>query len=134
MLYNYWWRKVTLTNNFLKFPKRDFFLKYLERRLNLDLTSNKNKDTTEVKKIDSIDLKELLNKKNIKISIFDILHDYRNFRREYYSINQETNEPVKVKLPFERKDTNLKNIIYYFFFSVSIKILIIKFIHYYSFT
>ena len=110
------------TNNFLKFSKRDFFLKYLEKKLDLDLTNNKKKEATGVKKIESIDLKELLNEKNIKISIFDILHDYRNFRREYYSASYEKVEPEKIKLPFERKDTNIKNIIYYFFFSVRITI------------
>jgi hypothetical protein len=65
-----------------------------------------------------------LNEKNIKITIFDIFTDYRNFRREYYTFNNNQIDDKKVKMPFERKDTNLKNIIYYFFFSVSYRMII----------
>ena len=108
------------SDNFVKFSKRDFFLKYLEKKFDLDPTRNKSKDATGIKKIESIDLKELLNEKNIKISLFDIFYDYRNFRREYYSFSYEKVEPEKIKLPFDRKDTNIKNVIYYFFFSVRI--------------
>lgn len=103
-------------SSFIKLSKKDFFLKYLEKKGLLDLNQNKN-NSTSVKKIDSIDLKELINEKNIKITIYDIITDYRNFRREYYTYTNEIKESDKVKLPFERKDTNLKNIIYYFFFS-----------------
>jgi hypothetical protein len=101
--------------NISKFVKRDFFLKYLEKKGLLDFNSSKN---SAVKKIDSIDIKELLNEKNIKITIFDIFTDYRNFRKEYYTFTNEKVEQDTTKLPFERKDTDIKNIIFYFFFSV----------------
>jgi UDP-glucose 6-dehydrogenase len=101
---------------FLKIPKRDFFLKYLEQKGIFDLNSSKK--SANIRKIESINLKDMLNEKNISVTIFDILTDYRNFRKEYYTFASEKIQHDTTKLPFERKETNLKNIIYYYLFSV----------------
>src|SRR4051794_37515208 len=93
--------------------QRNFFLKYLQKK---NIIKN-DKFNTPVK-TDSINIKELLDEKNVKITISDIWHDYRNFRREYYThgfgyyskerdINPDGTSIVEeVKLPFEKKETN----------------------------
>lgn len=101
---------------FWKISKRGFLLKFLEQKGLLD--SNSTKKNVDVRKIETIDLKDLLNEKNMRISIFDIFTDYRNFRREYYTFSSESIKNDNTKLSFERKDTNIKNIIYYFLFQV----------------
>jgi hypothetical protein len=109
-------KRGDLNAGFWKIEKRDFFLKNLDKKGRFDLNSSK--QSANLRKIDSIDFKDLLNEKNIRVSIFDILTDYRNFRREYYTFASEKNQNDTSKLPFERKETNFKNIIYYFLFSV----------------
>jgi hypothetical protein len=86
---------VSFKNCFIKINRKDFFLKYLQR---------KNLIKEENTKQQSIDLKDLLDENKIKLTFADILRDWRYFRNAYYfkEVEEKPDEPKK--LPFEKKD------------------------------
>jgi hypothetical protein len=87
--------------NVLRFQRKGFFLKYLQRK-NLI----KQEDT----KQQSIDLKNLLDENNIKITYYDIFKDWKNFRNEYYYETPKFEEEPEPKKPsFDKKDMSFKN-------------------------
>jgi hypothetical protein len=103
--------KRCIINKFYIFQNKGFFLKYMQTK---GFIPDPNIKKSELKKQEGVNLKELLDEKNIKITISDIITDYRYFKREYYSIdfNPKVNKP---KLPFEVKDLTVKKFFHYYF-------------------
>lgn len=92
-----------LNNKFDKITKRGFFLKYLEKQNFFA----KNTSTKE----ESINIKELIDEKNVKITFSDIIRDYRYFRVEYYFFNQALKEEEKEpKLPFKKEEMTFNKV------------------------
>lgn len=98
-------------NNFYFFQNKGFFLKYMQSK---GFIPDPNIKKSELKKQEGVNLKELLDDKNIQITLSDIITDYRYFKREYYSI--DLNQKVlKPKLPFEVKDLTVKKFFHFYF-------------------
>src|SRR5690348_3427445 len=95
--------------------KRNFLLKYMLKK---GWIPNEAYKKTDVKSTEGVNLKELLDEKNIKIDFKDILTDYRYFRKEYFF--KDLNAPqVKPTLPFEKKDVSFKTVFHYYFIKVN---------------
>ena len=105
-------KRPFLNYTFNKIQKKGFFLKYMQNRGWIPDPSQKAS-----KKVEGIDIKALLDEKNVKINISDILTDYKYFKREYYSIDFHR-EHEKKTLPFDSKSISWKNVIEYFFIKV----------------
>ena len=122
--------------------KKHFFIKYL---LNTNFIATKDKannnspsSAKQEQNISKIDLHDILDEKNIKISITDILNDYKNFRFRYYKqdpsdykyelkIDEERQELMnQVKLPFNEKNISFKNVYKYFIFQGDKKTMLYK--------
>lgn len=102
----------------LSISKKHIFLKFLENR-KFFLINNKSKNQEPESKID---LSELLDEKNVKLTLSDILKDYRYFRKEYYLYRRDEYslpdiEEKVPELPFNEKEMTLTKIIKYNFFS-----------------
>ena len=104
-------------SGFNKFTKNSFFLKYMHKKGLIPDPSIKNQKQDEIKKPESINLKELLDERNIQISMSDIVRDYKYFKREYYSIDLNP-PPEKPNMPFDRKDITFKKVFHYYFIQV----------------
>jgi hypothetical protein len=102
-------KKYSNKLNFNKFSHKNFFLKFLE---NKGIISNSSSSKEIIKK-EFTDIKQLLDEKNIQITFSDIFKDYFYFRKEYYSVYYDDRSDPN--LPFEKKDTNFKNVFHYFF-------------------
>jgi hypothetical protein len=88
-------------------PRRTFLLKYLQQRGLMKQENTKQQ---------AIDLKNLLDENNIKLTYYDIYKDWKNFRNAYYfmKLPEEPQKEPK-KLPFDKKDMTVKSFIYEFF-------------------
>jgi hypothetical protein len=100
--------------SFLKFSKKHFFLNYLRKKGML----NVKEDNAETQ---PLDLKELLNENKIRVTLSDIFIDWLNYRRSYYFIKLVPEEVPETKIPFEKKDMNIKNFIGQIFADVRFK-------------
>jgi hypothetical protein len=104
--------------NYNKLSKKTFFLKYMQSKGIIPDPKKKPESMTEIKKTEGLNLKELLDEKNIQINISDILKDYKYFKREYYTV--DLNPPQeKPNLPFDRKDISFKKVFHYYFVQVT---------------
>jgi hypothetical protein len=112
-------KNVEPTKKLIGLFRKQFFLKYLEKKGMI-------KDTTVGKKEDKIDLKELLDEKNVKIKLSDIMTDYRYFKKEYYTYDGSAyaepgdiqSPPPEPALPFTKKEMNFKKLFHYYFIKV----------------
>lgn len=110
--------------------KKSFFLKYLHNKGYLikeneilKQKNNKNQSSPS-NKIETIDLKDLLDEKKINITIKDIITDYKYFKHRYYKIDNKDylydyNQNPKEKefvFPFTRDNISLEKIYKYFIF------------------
>jgi hypothetical protein len=98
--------------SFYKYQERTFFLKFMIQK-NWIPDPKKNIP----KKVESVDIKSLLDEKNVKISLSDILTDYKYFKNEYYYIKYKKAED-KPNFPFDNKNINFKSVFEYFFIKV----------------
>jgi len=88
-------------NKFYTFSKKSFFLKYLKNKGYIKSEQDNNK-------LEPINLKDILDEKNIKITFYDIFIDWLYFRKAYYFQKPEYEPIVEKKLPFEKKDLTFK--------------------------
>ena len=103
--------KRCIINKFYLFQNKGFFLKYMQTK---GFIPDPNIKKSELKKQEGVNLKELLDEKNIKITISDIITDYRYFKREYYLIDLSP-KVAKPKLPFEAKELTVKKFFHFYF-------------------
>lgn len=108
--------------------RKSFFIKYLIRNNYIHIESN---DIKNLKRNTDINLNELLNEKNIKLSYYDIFTDYKYFRKDYYFFNPnhhqnyvdkfktENEKNPKIQLPFDEKNITLSKALKYIFISQS---------------
>jgi hypothetical protein len=90
--------------NYNKLSKKTFFLKYMQSKGIIPDPKKKPESMTEIKKTEGLNLKELLDEKNIQ--------------REYYTV--DLNPPQeKPNLPFDRKDISFKKVFHYYFVQVT---------------
>lgn len=122
-------KSINKINKLIITQSKPFFLKYLHSKgyiikENDILKKQNNKNQTTSNKINSIDLKELLDEKKINITIRDIVTDYQYFKHRYYKIDSkdylyEYNQNPKEKeflFPFTRENISLEKIYKYFIF------------------
>ena len=109
--------QVEYLKNFNKFSKKTFFLKYMQKKGIIPDPNAKPQPISEIKKSEGLNLKELLDEKNIQISFSDILRDYKYFKREYYSVDLNP-PPKQSNLPFDKKDISFKKVFHYYFVQV----------------
>lgn len=118
--------KSLLNQRILYVKKKTFFLKYFENKGLLNKVNNNNNNNAKIKKENlkesSLNLKELLDEKNVKLSFSDIRRDYKYFSFEYYNydytefysrygVTEDTKETLnQSNIPFEKKDMNYQNI------------------------
>lgn len=105
-------KKCIYANKLIKNNKKSIFLKFLEKKNLLGSKAVKAKE-------ESINFNELLNEKNIKITLRDIITDYRYFRKEYYYYKNEYYVPqIKQEeipnLPLDKNDITLKKTVKHF--------------------
>jgi hypothetical protein len=90
-----------MNKNFFKFSRKNFFLNYLKKKGMIKV---------KVENIETqpLDLKDLLNDNKIRITFSDIFVDWINFRRSYYWYKVKREEVAETKVPFDKKEMNIK--------------------------
>lgn len=95
----------------ISFQKRNFFLKFLDKRYNL------NKETNKDLKITSFDYKQVIDEKNIQLNWKDLYRDWSYFRKEYYFDTRKheiPKEKLKERIPFTKEQMSFKSVYNYF--------------------
>jgi len=117
---------INKINRITSIQSKSFFLKYLHDKGYIskeNTLSIKPKDSSN-NKIESINLKELLDEKNIKLTLRDIITDYKYFKHRYYKRDDKDYlyEYTQIKkekefiFPFTRDNISLKKMYKYFIF------------------
>lgn len=103
--------------NLIKVKKNYFFLKFLEQKNFI-----KTKQDKRTHDLDFVDIKKLLDERNVKITLKDIYSDYKYFKREYYyyhpndyAENIQTFKQKKEDFPLKKDQLTVKNLFYYYF-------------------
>lgn len=110
------------------YNKKYFIIKYLIKNKYIKLNDSYNQSDKSIKekKLNAIDLNELLDDRNIKLTFSDILHDKRCFRKAYMfasnkklesmDIDYLNNKKDIVELPFNEKDISFTKVYKYYMF------------------
>ena len=114
---------ISKKNVFYFINNRSFFLKYMISKNWLPDPQKKHKMESQ-----TIDLKSLLDEKNVKIEISDIFQDYKYFKKAYY-FEKNYKEKERTRVPFNSNTITIKGIIEYFFVNVTFNFIFRQHIH-----